>query len=97
MTFVQIIEGRTDKMDELQKLDEEWFAATEGKRTLTRSVVGRDRNDPEHFVVLAFFDSYESAMKNSNLPETSDFAERQTKLMKEPPTFIDLEIIDDRS
>ena len=97
MAFVQIIEGRTDKMDELMKLDEEWFAATEGKRTLTRSVVGRDRNDPERFVVLAFFDSYESAMKNSDLPETSEFAERQTKLMKGQPTFIDLDIIDDRS
>ena len=97
MAFVQIIEGRTDKMDELTKLDDEWYAATEGKRTLVRSVLGRDRNDPEHFVVLAFFDSYESAMENSNLPETSDFAERQTKLMNGEPTFIDLEIIDDRS
>jgi len=97
MAFVQIIEGRTDKMDELMKLDDEWFAATEGKRTLTRSVVGRDRNDPERFVVLAFFDSYESAMKNSNLPETSEFAERQTKLMTAPPTFLDLDIIDERS
>jgi quinol monooxygenase YgiN len=96
MAFVQIIEGHTDRMDELIKLDDEWVAATEGKRTLTRSVVGRDRNDPEHFVVLAFFDSYEDAMKNSNLPETSAFAEKQAKLMKGETTFLDLDIIDER-
>ena len=96
MAFVQIIDGHTDKMEELMKLDDEWMAATEGKRTLTRSVVGVDRNDPTHFVVLAFFDSYEAAMKNSSLPETSDFAEKQTKLMTSPPTFIDLDIVDER-
>ena len=96
MAFVQIIDGHTDNLDEIQKLSDEWFAATEGKRTLKRGVVGRDRNDPTRFLVIAFFDSYEDAMKNSNMPETSDFAEKQAKLMTAPPTFIDLDIIDER-
>lgn len=97
MAFIQIIEARTDRVDELMKLEDEWEAATEGKRTLRRGIVARDRNDPKHFFVLAFFDSYESAMENSNLPETSHFADRQAKVLDGPPTFHDLEVIDDRS
>ena len=49
MAFVQIIDGRTDKMDEVIKLDDEWYAATAGKRTLKRALVGQDKNDPERF------------------------------------------------
>ena len=74
MAFVQIIDMHTSRFDEINALEDEWRSATEGKRTLRRSIVARDRNDPEHYVVLAFFDSYESAMTNSNLPETSESA-----------------------
>ena len=31
MAFVQIIECRTRKFDEIQRLEDEWRAATEGK------------------------------------------------------------------
>jgi quinol monooxygenase YgiN len=92
MPFVQVIEGRTSKIDEIMKLEEEWRKATEGKRTLLNSVVGRDRNDPEHFMVLAYFESYESAMANSNLPETGEFAKKQMALLDGPPTFYDLDV-----
>ena len=46
---------------------------------------------------MVFFDSYESAMENSNLPETAEFAEQQMPLLDGPPTFYDLDIVDDRS
>ena len=97
MSFIQIIEARTKNLDELRALDEQWEKATEGRRTLRRSIIARDRNDPDHFMVLAFFDSYESAMENSNLPETSAFAEKQVVLFEGPPTFHDLDVIDDRN
>jgi hypothetical protein len=97
MAFLQIIEGRTSKFDEIMKLEEEWRGATEGKRTLRRSIVVRDRNDPDHHLILAFFDSYESAMENSNLPETGDFAAKQTALLDGPATFYDLDVIEDRT
>ena len=42
MSFIQIIECRTDRPDELFALDKEWEAATEGKRTARRVVVARD-------------------------------------------------------
>jgi hypothetical protein len=97
MAFVQIIEMRTDKYEELQALGDEFFAATEGKRTLQRSLVTRDRNDPDRYLILAFFDSYESAMENSDLPETAAFAEKQMALLDGPPTFFDLDVIEERS
>lgn len=95
MTFLQIIDCRTSKIDEITALDEKYRAATEGRRTLRRSIVARDRNDPEHHVVLAFFDDYDSAMVNSNLPETATFASNLLELLAGPPTFVDLEVVQD--
>jgi hypothetical protein len=97
MPFIQIIDMRTSKFDELQKLEQEWRNATDGKRTLRRSIVTRDRKDPNHYVVLAFFDSYDSAMANSNLPETTQFGEKQNALLDGPAQFTDLDVIEDQS
>lgn len=97
MEFVQIIECRTSKYDELMELEKEWRASTEGKRTLRRSMVCRDRNDPTRHLILAFFDDYESAMVNSNLPETADFGQKQQALYDGPPTFTDLDVLEDQA
>jgi quinol monooxygenase YgiN len=97
MSFIQIIEARTKNFDELRALDAEWEQATEGKRTLQRSLLTRDRNDPDHYVIVAFFDSYESAMENSSLPETAAFAEKYAALADGPMVFQDLDVLDDRS
>lgn len=97
MAFLQLIDVRTSKPDELMALDEQWRAATEGKRTLRRSIVTRDRNDPDRYLILAFFDDYDSAMANSNLPETAEFATKQQALAAAPATFVDLDILDDRT
>ena len=97
MEFVQIIECRTSNVDELTELERQWEKATEGKRTLRRSITTRDRNDPNRYLILAFFDSYESAMENSNLPETTEFGQKQAKLVDGPMTFTDLDVVDDRT
>lgn len=94
MGFVQIIDFHASDIEALEQANKEWRAATEGKRTLRREVVGRDRNDPSHYVVLAFFDSYESAMENSALPETQASAERYAALT-EKLTFGDFDVIDE--
>ena len=39
MAFLQVIEIHTSKFDELQALSDEYFAASEGKRTLERSLI----------------------------------------------------------
>ena len=70
MTFVQIIEYRTTKPALMQAVAEEWEKATEGKRTVRRSVLCHDRDNSERYFNLVFFDSYEAAMENSAMPET---------------------------
>ena len=97
MAFVQIIEGRTSEFDKIQQLEDEWRAATEGRRTLRRSIVARDRTDPRRHLILAFFDSYEAAMENSDLPETSEFSAKQAALLDGPMTFENFDVIEDRS
>ncbi|MBW3668303.1 MAG: antibiotic biosynthesis monooxygenase [Actinobacteria bacterium] len=96
MSFIQVIEIRTNRLEELQALRQEWEQATEGTRTVRRSILARDRNQPGRYLAIVFFDSYESAMENSNLPATSSFAEKQATLLDTPPTFSDLDVIDDR-
>jgi hypothetical protein len=95
MAFVQIIEFRTDDIEEARQIDEEWRRATDGKRTARRQLVTRDRSDPGRYVVMIFFDSYESAMENSSLPETSAAAEKYMKISAGPPVFYDLDVIED--
>src|SRR4051795_6376452 len=97
MAFIQIIEATTSNQHELQELEDEWVKATEGKRTAGRRIVGRDRDNPNHFFNIVFFDSYEAAMKNSDLPETSDFAAKMNKLLDGEPTFYNLDVVDDRT
>jgi quinol monooxygenase YgiN len=91
--FVQIIEMKTSKYDEIDALDAEWRTATEGKRTLRRDTVCQDRDNPGTYFIIAEFDSYDEAMQNSNLPETSAFAERIAKLVDGPMTFRNLDVI----
>jgi hypothetical protein len=97
MAFVQIIDSSTDKPEALQALTAEYEKATTGKNTARRSIVARDRNDPSRHVVIVFFDSYESAMENSALPETQALSETMGALLNAPPVFHDLDIIEDRS
>ena len=44
--FVQVIEYKTSKFDEMQKVADRWRAATEGKRTAARVVTCKDRDNP---------------------------------------------------
>jgi hypothetical protein len=94
---MQIIEFRTSDVDQVRKIDEEWRRATEGKRTARRELLARDRSDPDRYFALVSFDSYESAMENSDLPETRHAAEQYMKVTSGPPVFFDLDILEDRS
>jgi hypothetical protein len=95
--FIQLIDCRTSKIDEVTALDEEWKKATEGQRTVRRSIITRDRNDPDRHVIIVFFDDYESAMVNSNLPATGEFARKQMELLDGPMSFVDLDVLVDET
>lgn len=97
MAFIQIMDFHTSRYDEGDALLREYEAAAEGRRTVRRSIVGQDRNDPTHYQVIVFFDSYESAMENSNLPETQELAAKMGALQDGPAAFSDLDVIEDRT
>ncbi|MCH0543346.1 ester cyclase [Streptomyces sp. MUM 203J] len=95
MTFVQVIDCRTQRADELNKLMDTWVAATKGKRTATHSIVAKDRSDASHVVEIVEFPSYEEAMKNSHLPETDRIYRELVALCEGEPSFTDLDVVRD--
>ncbi|MEV8429156.1 ester cyclase [Streptomyces sp. HUAS 31] len=95
MTFVQLIDCRTSRFDEMNRLMDRWVEQTEGKRTATHDIIGKDRSDSGHFVEIVEFASYEDAMRNSNLPETDRIFQEMVALCDETPTFTDLDVVRD--
>ena len=93
MAFIQLIEFSTTQPGEVQRLGEQWRADTEGTRTLRRSFLCLDRDQPYRFMVIAEFDSYEAAMENSNLEETEDLAEALGELTDGPLVFRNLDVM----
>ena len=90
--FVQVIEWKTSRFDEVQQLNEEWrdrFPET-GFRRL---VVGADRDNSGSYMTVVEFESHEAAMKNSEDPSTSEFAERMAALCDGPATFHNLDVL----
>ncbi|MGW1592210.1 ester cyclase [Streptomyces sp. NPDC002343] len=95
MTFVQLIECRTGRLDELDRLMDDWLRRTDGRRTATHAVVGRDRTDASHVVEVVEFASYEEARRNSDLPETERVFRDLAALCDERPRFTGLDVVRD--
>ncbi|CCK28035.1 hypothetical protein BN159_3656 [Streptomyces davaonensis JCM 4913] len=95
MTFVQLIDCKTSRFDEMNRLMDTWVEQTKGKRTATHNVIGKDRSDASHFIEIVEFPSYEEAMRNSNLPETDKIFRDMVALCDEMPTFTDLDVVRD--
>jgi hypothetical protein len=93
MKFVQIIEFQTSKYDEVDKLMDEWMASSAGTRTPTHEITGRDRDRPNTYLQIVEFPSYEEAMRNSDMPETTAFAARIGALCDGPPIFRNLDVV----
>ncbi len=100
--FVQIIEFKTSRFDELKKLNESFTAERESAATTnadatiapTMISMTEDRDRPGTYFTIVQFPSYEAAMANSNLPETNEFAGKMAALCDGPPTFYNLNLID---
>ncbi|RPK84890.1 MULTISPECIES: ester cyclase [Streptomyces] len=95
MPFVQMIDFRTNHIDELNRVMDSWAEATKGKRTATHATMGHDRSDASHIVEIVEFPSYEEAMENSKLPETDRFFREMVALCETEPSFTDLDVIRD--
>jgi len=93
MKFVQTIEFRTTRYDEVAAVMDEWAASTGSTHTPTRASTTRDRDNADTYVQIVEFPSYEDAMRNSQLPETSAFAEKMMTLCDGEPIFRNLDVV----
>ena len=90
--FVQIIEFKTSRFDELNALAESYDRSSDSGNQARRIMITEDRDRPGTYLNIVEFDSYESAMENSTRPETAQFAEQRAKLCDGPPTFYNLDV-----
>jgi hypothetical protein len=79
------------------KLNDEWTDRAGSETTARRGILCEDRDNPGRYFQVVFFDSYESAMKNSELPVTQEFAQKMGALADSPPTFYNLNVLEDRT
>lgn len=93
MAFIQIIEYRTSRIDELNAALDGWLEATKSKRAATRGTQTRDRDASDTYVQIVEFPSYEEAMANSKLPETGEFAAKLESLCDGSPKFRNLDVL----
>ena len=66
--------------------------AVPGDRSDPR-LVGADWDNAGSYVTVVEFESYETAMKNSEDPATSEFADRMATLCDGPPTFHNIDVV----
>ncbi|MDF2968760.1 MAG: hypothetical protein K0Q93_2538, partial [Nocardioidaceae bacterium] len=67
--FAQIIEWKSSRIDEVDKVMQEWRERFP-EMGPTRVLVGSDRDNTNSYVTIVEFESYEAAMKNSEDPAT---------------------------
>ena len=91
--FVQIIMLTTTRIDEVRALGDEVRGQADAGLVL-RGTFTADRDRPNTYLNIIEFDSHESAMENSNRPETASFAARMGELCDGPPTFYNLDVLD---
>jgi quinol monooxygenase YgiN len=96
MSFIQLVEFKTARIDAMFELDQKWRNATEGKRTATAATMTRDRDKPDTYLWLIEFPSHEAATQNAQLPETQAISQEMMKVCDGEPTFRNLEVIERR-
>jgi quinol monooxygenase YgiN len=97
MPFIQMIKFTTTKIDEIENIMQEWKSATEGERSTTKYALCVDRENPNKYVQIVEFPSYEEAMKNSELPATTKFSAEFASYCDEGPTFRNLDVLQSES
>lgn len=90
--FVQIMEIQTSRIDDVEALSRQMQQERGDALLASKGTVGADRDRPGHYVIIVEFDSYEQAMKNSNDPVTSKYAEQMQALLDGPPIFRNLDV-----
>jgi quinol monooxygenase YgiN len=90
--FVQIMEIETSRIEEVEALSKKMQEERGDALLASRTTVTQDRDRAGRYFIIVEFDSYEQAMKNSNDPVTSKFAQQMGALLDGPPRFYNLDV-----
>lgn len=93
MGFVQIIEYKTSRIDELRALVDKHRGDLEAGFAI-RGTATKDRDREDTYLNIVEFESWEKAQENSARPETSAFAQEMMALCDGPPRFYNLDVVD---
>ncbi len=95
--FIQTVTYTTSRIDEVRQLAEQLrekrMASGDPGKPIQVSL-GADRDNPNRYVTIAEFASYEDAMANSNHPDLQEFSQRMAELVDGPPTFVNLDVVE---
>lgn len=96
--FVQIIEYETDRADEMAaEMDSRMAEAQQsGQQMPGRMMVTRDRDNPQRYMVIVEFPSYEEAMANSKRPDTGEMAKLMSSMVSGGPIYHNLDVMEAR-
>ncbi|GGP42551.1 hypothetical protein [Streptomyces melanogenes] len=95
MKFAQIIDFETERADEMRELIRQYeeTARAQGRKLgPSHRTLLRDRANPNRYLAVVEFDSYEEAMANSDAPETTELAKQLAALSTRPPAFTDCDV-----
>ena len=85
--FIQVIQAKSSRRDEVLALTEEWNASPEEGYGFLGATYGF--TDDDEYIAVVRFESKEKAMANSARPETDAMAQRMAALMDGPVEFQD--------
>lgn len=94
MSFVQIIEYKTSRIDELKAVVEKYRSDMESGSLAVRGTATKDRDREDTYLNIVEFESWEKAQENSARPETAAFAQEMLALCDGPPTFYNLDVVE---
>jgi predicted small metal-binding protein len=90
--FVQVIEFRTDRIEEFEQIEDRWVEAIGKDTTAQWAITGADRTRPGHYLQVVGFPSYDAAMANSKHPATDRFSRMLAEICDGEAVFHDLDV-----
>lgn len=91
--FVQIIEFKTSRVDEIRALVDQMRSQL-GTGAALRGTTTADLDRPGYYLNIVEFESRESAMESSARPEIGQFAAQMAALCDGPPRFYNLDVVE---
>ena len=90
--FIQLIEYETNDIKAVEESLLKFREEHPGVMTFTTSRIAEDRDKPGTYISIVEFDSYESAMQQSNNPDLSAYVQKVGPELMTTRSFRNLEV-----